>query len=95
MPRAKKYRKIKRPSSGRRPYFTKDTQKAINQFCESSCYETRSALYNEHIKNALEKLAENLIFVYGFHKQHDDVENLKHACVVNLYENLHKFENKN
>ena len=92
MAKTRKYRKIKRPSSGRRPYFTKDTQKAINEFCGSDCFETRSALYNEHIKNALEKLAENLIFVYGFHKQHDDVENLKHACVVNLYENLHKFD---
>mgnify|MGYP003995153213 CR=1 FL=1 len=92
MAKKKRYRKIKRPSSGRKPYFTKDTQKAIIAFCESTCYDTRSELYNEHIKNALEKLSENLIFVYGFHKQHDDVANLKHSCVVNLYENLHKFD---
>ena len=78
--------------SGKKPYFTKDTQKAIAAFCaEPENYELRADLYRKEIKPALEKLAENLIFVYGFHKQHDDVEHLKHSCVINLYENLHKF----
>ena len=86
-------KKIKRPSSGKKPYFTKDTQKAIAAFCaEPENYELRAELYRKEIKPALEKLAENLIFVYGFHKQHDDVEHLKHSCVINLYENLHKFD---
>ncbi len=86
-------RKIKRPSSGKKPYFTKDTQRAINEFCSAKDdHVLRADLYRKEIKPALEKLAENLIFVYGFHKQHDDVELLKHTCVVNLYENLHKFD---
>lgn len=84
--------KIKRPSSGRTPYFTKDTQAAIHDFCETDCDKTREKLYNDQIRPALEKLAENLIFIYGFHKQHDDIPNLKHQCVVNLYETLHKFD---
>ena len=86
-------KKIKRPSSGKKPYFTKDTQRAINEFCEEpENHELRAELYRLEIRPALEKLAENLIFVYGFHKQHDDVEHLKHTCVINLYENLHKFD---
>jgi len=89
---AKKRRKIKRPSSGRKPYFTQETQEAIESFCKSSCSDQRNQIYNTTIKPALEKLAENLIFIYGFHKQHDNVELLKHNCVINLYETLHKFD---
>ena len=40
-------RKIKRPSSGKRPYFTKDTQKAIFNFCEAESQEEREALSPE------------------------------------------------
>ena len=93
MPKMVKRRvKIKRPSSGKKPYFTKDTQEAIESFCKSECYDFRNKVYNESIKPALEKLAENLIFIYGFHKQFDDIDLLKHNCVINLYETLHKFD---
>jgi hypothetical protein len=85
-------RKIKRPSSGRKPYFTKDTQSAIKEFCSSDSIEIKNILYKEKIEPALEKLSENLIFIYGFHKQHEDVAILKHECVINLYETLHKFD---
>ena len=76
----------------RTPYFTKDTQLAIKEFRESECQNFREMVYKDRIMPALEKLAENLIYIYGFHKQHDDVINLKHQCVVNLYETLHKFD---
>lgn len=92
MAKKKRVRRIKRPSSGKKPYFTKDTQIAIKEFVSIEDLSRRAELYNKEIKPALEKLAENLIFVYGFHKQHDDVEHLKHSCVINLYENLHKFD---
>ena len=93
MPKAKKViRKIKRPSSGKKPYFTKDTQQAIKEYVESDNEKFREQRYTEDIRPALEKLSENLIFVYGFHKQHPDVDTLKHNCVINLYENLHKFD---
>jgi len=88
----KRTRKIKRPSSGKKPYFTPDTQEAIMAFCSSDDFKIRSELYNSKIKPALEALAENLIYVYGFHKQHDDIPGLKHACVIFLYETLHKFD---
>ena len=87
----KKMKKIKRPSSGKKPYFTKDTQAAIKVYVNSTDEELRAAVYEKEIQPALNKLSENLIFVYGFHKQHPDVGILKQDCVINLYENLHKF----
>jgi hypothetical protein len=88
----RKRSKIKRPSSGKKPYFTKDTQAAIKIYVESTDTNFREEIYTRDIRPALEKLSENLIFVYGFHKQHPDVDTLKHNCVINLYENLHKFD---
>lgn len=85
-------KKIKRPPSGKEPYFTKETQQAIKEYVESDNEKFRENKYTNDIRPALEKLSENLIFVYGFHKQHPDIDTLKHNCVINLYENLHKFD---
>ena len=91
MAKIKKFRKIKRPSSGKKPYFTKETQQAIKDYVSSEDEDFRAEIYEKKIEPALNKLSENLIFVYGFHKQHPDVNVLKQDCVINLYENLHKF----
>jgi len=93
-----KKRVIKRKPSGKKPYFTKETQANIKLFIESEDFDEREKIYREKIKPALETLVENLIFVYGFHKQHADIQALKHNCVINLFESLHKFDhdrNKN
>ena len=94
MKKVKKIKKIKRPSSGKKPYFTKDTQRAIKEYVYSDDETFRAAIYEKEIEPALNKLSENLIFVYGFHKQHPDVDVLKQDCVINLYENLHKFNHE-
>lgn len=73
-------------------YFRKEHQEAIVQFCKSDCPQEKERLYTDVIREALEKLSENLIYVYGFHKQHDNVDVLKQDCVINLYETLHKFD---
>ena len=73
-------------------YFRKEHQEAIVQFCNSTCPREKEDLYTNIIREALEKLSENLIYVYGFHKQHDNVDTLKQDCVINLYETLHKFD---
>ena len=67
-------------------------QDAIVEFCKSTDLEFKDKIYTDCIREALEKLSENLIYVYGFHKQHDDIEMLKQDCVINLYETLHKFD---
>ena len=81
--------KSKSPNKG---YFTKVHQEAIVEFCKSECSKEKERLYTDVIREALEKLSENLIYVYGFHKQHDNVDTLKQDCVINLYETLHKFD---
>jgi hypothetical protein len=73
-------------------YFRKEHQDAIVEFCSSDCPKEKERLYTDIIREALEKLSENLIYVYGFHKQHDNVDVLKQDCVINLYETLHKFD---
>ena len=73
-------------------YFRKEHQDAIVEFCKSDCPKEKERLYTDIIRTALEKLSENLIYVYGFHKQHDNVDVLKQDCVINLYETLHKFD---
>ena len=73
-------------------YFRKEHQEAIVQFCKSDDPREKERLYTDIIREALEKLSENLIYVYGFHKQHDNVDVLKQDCVINLYETLHKFD---
>ena len=73
-------------------YFRKEHQEAIVAFCNSDCPKEKERLYTDIIREALEKLSENLIYVYGFHKQHDNVDVLKQDCVINLYETLHKFD---
>lgn len=85
-----KKRATKKPR--KKGYFTKVHQEAIVEFCKTDCHQKKEELYTNVIRQALEKLSENLIYVYGFHKQHDNVEVLKQDCVINLYETLHKFD---
>lgn len=82
----------KKSKAKNKGYFTKVHQDAIVQFCTSECPREKEDLYTNVIREALEKLSENLIYVYGFHKQHDNVDVLKQDCVINLYETLHKFD---
>ena len=73
-------------------YFNKQHQASIVAFCNEQDNEKKNRIYEREIKDALEKLAENLIYVYSFHRQWDDISQLKNDCVINLYETLHKFD---
>lgn len=95
MPKKKRIRKTKTKATGSSPkryYFTKDTQAAIKEFCQSEDRDERSDIYEERIQPALMKLTENLIYIYGFHKCGESPQYLQQACVVFLYEILHKFD---
>lgn len=72
-------------------YFTKDTDKAIEQFLSLTDKDQRQEIFEQSIRPAFEKLIENLIFVYGFYNL-DDVDTLKRECFSNLYEMLPKFD---
>ena len=89
-------RKIQRDPrvTPKRYYFTKDTQAAIKEFCTSTIQEDREIIYASRIQPALLKLTENLIYIYGFHKCGESPAYLQQACVVALYESLHKFDHE-
>ena len=92
MEKKKEVRRRGKSKAKNKGYFRKEHQDAIVQFCKTDCHKEKEDLYTNVIREALEKLSENLIYVYGFHKQHDNVDVLKQDCVINLYETLHKFD---
>ena len=73
-------------------YFGPDQQQAIKEFKHSSDHKVREVIYNDRIVPALNKLVENLIYIYGFAASTDNIPELKSDCVSFLYENLHKFD---
>lgn len=71
-------------------YFTNETDLAIIRFNESVDSVEKNKIFDKEIRPALEKLIENLIYVYGFFKI-DNVETLQNECLSSLYETLPKF----
>lgn len=92
---AKKVKRRIRRRRGSGPsnmYFNKDTQAAIVEYQESESQSDREKLYVDKIMPAFTKLAENLIFIYGFIKPGEQYENLRSDCVSFLYETIHKWD---
>jgi hypothetical protein len=85
-------RVIKRGNGTGTLYFDADTQRAIEQFQQSTENEIRHGLYLSKIMPAFDKLVESLIFIYGFASPNEPIEHLKNDCVTFLYESLHKFD---
>ena len=73
-------------------YFNNDTQAAIVEYQEMEDGEEREKLYNTVIHIAFEKLAESLIFVYGFKNGSEEINSIKKDCVSFLYETIHKWD---
>ena len=88
-----KKKRIIRRSKGksRTLYFDASTQAAIVEFQNTSSDEAKSKIYHEKIMPAFNKLAENLILIYGF-ARYEKFEVLKNDCVSFCYETLHKFD---
>lgn len=86
----KKTKKTNKPKKN--DYFTKVHEEAIIEYCTTSEKERKEWLYENVIRHALESLTENLIYIYNFHKQWDDIRSLKQDCVINLFETLHKYD---
>jgi len=85
-------RKIKRSKTPGKHYFTAETQAAIEKFQQAETNDEKSELYTKDIMPAFDKLAENLILIYGFAKGRHDFGSLKNDCVTFLYETLYKFD---
>ena len=83
-------KKIRRKS--KKPYFGKHVHESVVDFQETESQEERHEIYEVHIRNAFEKLSENLIYIYGFSRDAELFKILKSDCVSFLYETLEKFD---
>ena len=83
-------RKAKKGSP--RYYFHQGTEEAIIRHNQQASPVIRERIYNEHIRNAFEKLAENIIHTFKFYYFDVPSEDVKHEVVSFLYMNMHKFQ---
>ena len=74
-----------------RYYFTHTTENAIIRHNKETRPHMRERIYNEHIRTAFEKLAENIIHTFKFYYFDVPSEDVKHEVVSFLYMNMHKF----
>jgi hypothetical protein len=82
-------RKAKKGSP--RYYFNQDTENAIIRLNNETRPHMKERIYNEHIRTAFEKLAENIIHTFKFYYFDVPSEDVKHEVVSFLYMNMHKF----
>ena len=75
----------------KKQYFTQLTENAIIRHNKETRPHMRERIYNEHIRNAFEKLAENIIHTFKFYYFDVPSEDVKHEVVSFLYMNMHKF----
>ena len=83
-------RKAKKGSP--RYYFHIGTENAIIRHNQETRPVIRERIYNEHIRNAFEKLAENIIHTFKFYYFDVPSEDVKHEVVSFLYMNMHKYD---
>ena len=82
-------RKAKKGSP--RYYFNQDTENAIIRLNNETRPHMKERIYNEHIRTAFEKLAENIIHTFKFYYFDVPSEDVKHEVVSFLYMNIRKF----
>jgi len=75
----------------KKQYFTQGTENAIVRHNKETRPLMRERIYNEHIRYAFEKLAENIIHTFKFYYFDVPSEDVKHEVVSFLYMNMHKF----
>ena len=83
-------RKAKKGST--RYYFTDSTEQAVIRHNKETRLHMRERIYNEHIRQPFEKLAENMIHTFKFYYFDVPSEEVKHEVVSFLVMNMHKFK---
>ena len=73
-------------------YFGPEVQDSIFVFNQTTDSKIREVIYEKEIFPAFNKLVESLIFIYGFAKSADIIQETKYDCVCFLYENIGKFK---
>jgi len=79
------------PKKKSKNYFTKETEDAILVFNQLEDTTERNKLYEEKIRYAFEKLAENIIHTFKFYYFDVPYEDVKHEVVAFLNEKIHKY----
>ena len=72
-------------------YFTDITEKAIIRYNNEERPFMRNRIYNDHIKDAFDKLCENIIHTFKFYYFDVSSEEVKNEVVSFLVMNMHKF----
>ena len=73
-------------------YFGQPTEDAIIEYNAEENAAVRNQIYNERIRNPLEKLVENIIHTFKFYYFDVPSEDVKHEVVSNLIINMHKYK---
>lgn len=91
--------KIKRKRKKRTPknkmYFTKDTEDAIVKYNMSDDIVERNRIFEDSIRYAFEKLAENILNTFKFSYFQCSHEEVQIEVVSNLVSNMHKYKQEN
>lgn len=83
-------RKPKTPKS--KMYFTLDTEEAIIAYNKTDDQRLRNQLYNDRIKYAFEKIAENVLNTYKFSYFDDGPSDVKREVVAQMIYKVHMFQ---
>jgi len=84
--------KKKRAKKKKNYYFHQGTEDAIILYNKSTDYHERNKIYNEHIRAAFDKLAENIIHTFKFYYFDSNSIEVKNEVVAFLVMNIHKFK---
>ena len=82
-------RKAKKGSA--RYYFTQKTEDAIIRYNNEERPVMRNRIYNDHIRDAFDKLCENIIHTFKFYYFDVPSEEVKNEVVSFLVMNMHKY----
>ena len=85
-------KKRRRKKKGKNYYFHEGTEKAIIRYNNSDDPILKNKIYNEHIRAAFDKLAENIIHTFKFYYFDVSSEEVKHEVISFLVMNMHKFK---
>ena len=72
-------------------YFTDVTEKAIIRYNNEKRPAMRNKIYNDHIRDAFDKLCENIIHTFKFYYFDVSSEEVKNEVVSFLVMNMHKY----
>jgi len=83
---------VKKKKKPKNYYFDQVVENAIIRYNNSDDARLKNIIYNDHIKFAFDKLAENIIHTFKFYYFDVPSEQVKHEVVSFLVMNMHKFK---